>query len=461
MRLIGLFAVVLPNAGCQPLGYKQMTEVAKDWCLSIRADQVVPVYPLTEDLEPGDVFLVQLSVDEQQKAYITSGFLPLEDHRHRINLSSASENGITELYFDGFFKDEFGTPLPHPRPSRNASAGGLTTSPSGTTQPVFTEIAAPRAAFPTYSFSANRGGGLSLAIPVHAVPIAFNYMGADKATGTIQLLDAHTFASDTYYLEHELRAWAQLSDVHQSLVDAVALNGGKPVFLRVVSRVYLIGGVAVSLTNADSSGANLTVGKGVSATQPSSTEYKDLLSSLSSQAQTTLPVGGSVQFTQASSMGVSMNEMFDHPLAVGYLGFDVAVDRNGSIGPRVPTFDVLENRKQPIPAAFGVFVPDQEAHAVSMGAFKGLAANPNGIEQQLELIDRMGQLLADEPFPALGKAAAAQLSATPRPASFQAEADKLLTQFENASLVFVSLDGQSGPHYRSFDDAFKRAFTGN
>jgi len=37
----------------------QLERVAKDWCLTIRASQVIPVYPLTEDLQPGDVFLVQ------------------------------------------------------------------------------------------------------------------------------------------------------------------------------------------------------------------------------------------------------------------------------------------------------------------------------------------------------------------------------------------------------------------
>jgi hypothetical protein len=30
--------------------------------MTIRASQVVPVYPLTEDLQPGEVFLVQLPV---------------------------------------------------------------------------------------------------------------------------------------------------------------------------------------------------------------------------------------------------------------------------------------------------------------------------------------------------------------------------------------------------------------
>ena len=35
---------------------------------------------MTEDLQPGDVFLVQHTVDEQHQAYTKSGFLAFENH---------------------------------------------------------------------------------------------------------------------------------------------------------------------------------------------------------------------------------------------------------------------------------------------------------------------------------------------------------------------------------------------
>ena len=37
--------------------------------MTIRGSQVIPVYPLTEDLQPGDIFLVQVPIDQQQKLY--------------------------------------------------------------------------------------------------------------------------------------------------------------------------------------------------------------------------------------------------------------------------------------------------------------------------------------------------------------------------------------------------------
>ena len=62
----------------------QLERVAKDWCLTIRASQVIPVYPLTEDLQPGDVFLVQTPVEEQVEVYEDRGFLPLEQMLVRL-----------------------------------------------------------------------------------------------------------------------------------------------------------------------------------------------------------------------------------------------------------------------------------------------------------------------------------------------------------------------------------------
>ena len=57
---------------------KQLARVAKDWSLVVRASQVIPVYPLTEDILPGDVFLVRTRIEDQIKVYEAKGFLPLD-----------------------------------------------------------------------------------------------------------------------------------------------------------------------------------------------------------------------------------------------------------------------------------------------------------------------------------------------------------------------------------------------
>lgn len=72
-------------AACSGISKReQLEQVAKDWSMTIRASQVIPVYPLTEDLHPGDIFLVQVPIDRQQEIYERQGFLPLDNHLHRL-----------------------------------------------------------------------------------------------------------------------------------------------------------------------------------------------------------------------------------------------------------------------------------------------------------------------------------------------------------------------------------------
>src|SRR4030042_5910345 len=64
---------------------EQLARVAKDVSLVVRASQVIPVYPLTEDLVPGDLFLVRMSIPQQHREYQRRGFLPMDMHLTRLN----------------------------------------------------------------------------------------------------------------------------------------------------------------------------------------------------------------------------------------------------------------------------------------------------------------------------------------------------------------------------------------
>ena len=74
---LGVLVVLILFASCATtLRNKQLEEVAKDWALVIRASQVIPIYPLSEDLQPGDVLLVSTPIEEQVALYKEKGFLP-------------------------------------------------------------------------------------------------------------------------------------------------------------------------------------------------------------------------------------------------------------------------------------------------------------------------------------------------------------------------------------------------
>ena len=64
--------------GCGMDRKSQLQQVARDWCLTITASQIMPIYPLTEDVQPGDVFLVRMPIEEQRQRFDDKGFLPLD-----------------------------------------------------------------------------------------------------------------------------------------------------------------------------------------------------------------------------------------------------------------------------------------------------------------------------------------------------------------------------------------------
>lgn len=98
-KLLCLFAII-PLTGCMEQDKRQQLEkVAKDWCTTIRASQVIPVYPLTEDIQPGDVFLVRTPIQKQADEYKDKGFLPLDQRITRFH----------DLDYKNFYQNSFGT----------------------------------------------------------------------------------------------------------------------------------------------------------------------------------------------------------------------------------------------------------------------------------------------------------------------------------------------------------------
>lgn len=77
-RALVVAAVIILAGCCTANPTQQLQRVAKDWALTIRASQIIPVYPLTEDVQPGDVFLVPTSISQQTSVYEEKGFLPTD-----------------------------------------------------------------------------------------------------------------------------------------------------------------------------------------------------------------------------------------------------------------------------------------------------------------------------------------------------------------------------------------------
>lgn len=338
-------AIVLTAFGCSStqLMNKELARVAKDWSLVIRASQVIPVYPLTEDLQPGDIFLVQVPIDRQQEIYARRGFLPLDNMIQRIN-----PTGYTKFYGKSFGAGEPGKPLPkHWLTPGKPEAWSV----------------APNASFPTYSFSVRSGGGFNLALPVQGVPVGLSLMGGGAAQGTVTIADARTYGVDTISLYKDVVAWAWSHD-NRTFLSNFAPDGDKRKYLRVVTRVYLTGRLNVSLQSSRSFGATGSAGapKPVDLVVPTAgsdpqkvtlDSYKDNIKALNEILEGALKTvkvkgvekflpGGTVKVVSASAGSISLAETFNRPLVIGYLGFDMAILPGGNLGPPIPTHAVLE-----------------------------------------------------------------------------------------------------------------------
>jgi hypothetical protein len=321
--------------------------VAKDWCETIRASQVVPIYPLTADLQPGDLFLVQQTVASQHEAYEDAGFLPLPYKIARVDPTGYSD------HYDTTSQTLSGSTLPGgigaDRPDPNTTALS----------------AAPTAAFPTYAFEVNNGAAFDLAVPVSGVPVGLSAMGASGASVTVTIKDAKTYGVDAFSIDRDVRRWALDPEVRTFLKGMTSRD--EPVYVRVVSRVYLAREFDIAMNRRDSRGLGLSAG--ISSEGPSSLiaatpnddpnkttaeDYEKNLAALNTSVSNSLkppvegsPVGGDLRFVAASASTVSLREKFDEPLVVGYVGFDMRVRVDGSLGPPIPTFRVLEEKQVP------------------------------------------------------------------------------------------------------------------
>jgi hypothetical protein len=351
-------AALLAGCATQKLSGDQLARVAKDWSLSIRASQVIPVYPFTEDLQPGDVFLVQTPIDEQVQVYLDKGFLPLENLVTRLTLS-----GYPNFYrgWPHVTDDDTAPPRLWQFPSPIGAAADFSS--------------APLAAFPTYGFSVSRSEGLNLALPVQGVPIGLNLLDSASANGTIAMKDAYTYALPTRWTFDAIRSWSLANADYLRQFEPISetTKNGKSVtkqfYLRVVNRVYMVKTVDIALFSNGAFGASGSAGvpKGVEllnlANATEAAKQLDAVNGIISKASSPKPgddsgaatgsgdaggapilAGGSVKIALATSRSISLVETFRRPLVVGYLASDYQILPGGQLAAPVPTRLRLEGK---------------------------------------------------------------------------------------------------------------------
>lgn len=320
-------------SGCaSQLRKNQLESVAKDWSYVVRASQVIPVYPLTEDLQPGDILLVSTPIDQQQKIYEMKGFLPLDQLLKRLNPGD----------YKAFYHDRYGT-----ADGKIPPANWQEIIIDGNVRKTQWELA-PNVAFPSYNFEVNTGSGMNLAIPIQGVPIALGMMNSAKAKGAMNIGRSYTFGLDNATLKANVDEWADRNrDLLRWYRPAEDKDGKKRhQFLRVVSRVYAISDINVTVQNDQAvrgelgGGADKEIALPILKDKAAAQNYQDTLSVFNNLLNDQLP-GGKVKVASASSRSVTLNEHFDRPLVIGYVGFDMPILEGGRLGAPISTLAQL------------------------------------------------------------------------------------------------------------------------
>ncbi len=291
------------------------------------------MYPLTEDLRPGDVFLVTRTIEEDQDIFREKGFLPLDLNLARLDLNGA-------LKAASAFQHPIGNAL------------------DGAIWPPFKDarLSMSRAAFPSYSVSVDRQTGLQLAIPIEAVPVALSAMRAEKGMATVTLSGAYTYGLDAATVRASLVAWFDDAE-HRKLVAPIAdgMAGDGPLWLRIVSRVYLVQRVTVDVATEEALGADIGAGAAPASTpvDPAADVARRVADAIGNAAAIPGAPGGRLQVVAAGQRAVTLDEEFERPLVVGYAGFQVAIDRNGRLLSGIAsTLTVLESGD--LPSVYGI-----------------------------------------------------------------------------------------------------------
>jgi len=345
MRRTIPLAIALLLTGCTLFSPKkatvqQLENVAKDWCLTMRASQVLCVYPLSEDVQVGDVYLVNTSIPNQVKQYMQNGFLPFD-----MLLTRMQPMNYRAMYANAYAtQDQWGN-IPHQwQFPANAPANNW--------------AAAPHAAFPSYTFAVQQGQSLKLAVPVQAVPVGLSLLNTTQAHGSIEIADASTYGIDQLSVDQQVEAWAACPAT-RALLARYAPDGPNSHYVRVITRVFLTGKVNVSVTNDAQRGAGLDAGVSQSAQLPAAptpgdtaTSYSNLVTTLNNSINSGTTVtkpGGSIRIAAVSSRSVSMSESFDRPIVIGYIAYDRAIGPGGVLGQPRPTLQQMEGTIEPAP----------------------------------------------------------------------------------------------------------------
>lgn len=303
---------------------KQFQKLARDWCQLLTASQIIPLYPLTQDIQPGDVMLVTSPIENQREEYKANGYLKLDQLLFRMHPSIEDYR----VFYNGRFAYE---------------SLGENTKPDANDYEAIQWNEMPLAYFPTYSFAVSTSTSAGLALPVQSVSLAMSLSRTNKATGSLSIHKAHTYGIYNKQLYDSLMVWALdnrtfLQNYEPRTQRSIWGRKSSFTYLRVISRIYAIDSLYVTLTNTDHSKSDLNNESGTSAAN---------MAGFASNLVTEITkINPRVSVVTDATRTIMMKEAFPEPVIVGYIGFDIPILEGGYLGAPISTLNQLKGNPQ-------------------------------------------------------------------------------------------------------------------
>ena len=351
-----LLATTFALVGCKAKYKNEMEDVAKKWSQTIRASQVIPVYPLEENIRPGDIFLVE-KPSIQKDLYQGGGFLPMDTHLGRLN---DLENKYKEFYGENHL-GVYPASLKSTTQSPNTVPVSLKecyTDKTGYDQVLClldkqakmkskSAMHWPQAVFPSYSVDVGVDGSLGLGISLKGIPLGLSLLHSSKATAVVSIKDAYSVGLPITMLYGEVQKWADQKE-NDELLWEYSESHEDILYIRVVTKVFLAQQFDVALLRSSETGGKFKVFGGEDEPAPSedtpSSNMQESLTQLVMQNMVTAAAEampkGQVSVTGRSAMGVSLRETLPRPVVLGIHAVDIPV-LDGQLGAPIATQSYL------------------------------------------------------------------------------------------------------------------------
>jgi len=337
--------------------------VAKEWSLTLRELNIVPVFPPREDVQVGDIYIAPSRPEDEAKIVKDKGFTPIGLWVASVTLS----NELSRFYSE---RNSF------PRTSGDIGAymAGQSTNPfpvfaqpSDTNRNIFEYGDTNRlrlVGFPSFMSATVKQGDLSGVVPVEAMGVAFAGTGSSSDSVTLSVPVAESYglpASDVFskiVIDKKFFLEGKNFKAEDILIYAAHQHEGKDAetnrfgYIRLITEVFYTRAVDIAINRKRSFGFGANVKpaatvptSGTETPAPGSTNYMfttrtesgtsqdraaDLNRQLSESLNQSIP-GGSVKFVAAGEHGVTMRRTYDRPVAIGYRGLLLELYEDGTI----------------------------------------------------------------------------------------------------------------------------------